>query len=315
MTSRQVLRYFSSFCMIAVVGIFAAGCTIQDPPAFGQLNSAHDALASAKKAGADKKFPDEFTKLEKQYEMARGTLYACQDAKAGEMALALILDANTLATKKPVTKATKKIEMQTMPANTKPLADLVGPTSGMMNQLLTFDASSSSDVDENDKLSYKWDFGDGATADFTFPIATHRYKESGIYTVYLMVDDGQGGKSTAQQQVLVEAPQARVGIVHFNTNSALLSNTAKSKLMAVVDDLQSDTPLTATIAGHTDSVGTNQFNQALSDRRANAVRGYLISQGIASNRLSVQGHGEVHPIGDNETQEGRAENRRVEITW
>ena len=67
------------------------------------------------------------------------------------------------------------------------------------------------------------------------------------------------------------------------------------------------------IEGHTDSVGSKSSNQSLSERRANAVRDYLIANGIAADRLSAAGYGEDNPIADNKTRAGRAENRRVEV--
>ena len=68
------------------------------------------------------------------------------------------------------------------------------------------------------------------------------------------------------------------------------------------------------VAGHTDSVGTDQYNQALSERRANSVAGYLGSHGVMQQRMIVVGAGESRPVASNDTDSGRAQNRRVEIT-
>jgi len=68
------------------------------------------------------------------------------------------------------------------------------------------------------------------------------------------------------------------------------------------------------IDGHTDSVGTKEYNQALSERRANAVREYLVSQGVPADRLTTRGFGLTQPAYSNETAEGRAGNRRTELT-
>ena len=68
-----------------------------------------------------------------------------------------------------------------------------------------------------------------------------------------------------------------------------------------------------TIVGHTDSDASNEYNQALSERRARAVAGYLISKGVNSGQLSVLGLGETRPIASNNTEAGKAQNRRVEI--
>jgi OOP family OmpA-OmpF porin len=69
----------------------------------------------------------------------------------------------------------------------------------------------------------------------------------------------------------------------------------------------------ATLSGHTDSVGTEAYNQKLSERRVNSVRDYVVKKGVDSGRISGQGFGESKPIADNRTREGRAKNRRVEI--
>jgi OOP family OmpA-OmpF porin len=65
--------------------------------------------------------------------------------------------------------------------------------------------------------------------------------------------------------------------------------------------------------GHTDWVGTDAYNQKLSERRAAAVKAYLLSRGIPANRIYTEGKGEKLPVADNKTKEGRAKNRRVEI--
>ncbi len=70
---------------------------------------------------------------------------------------------------------------------------------------------------------------------------------------------------------------------------------------------------TVNVIGHTDSVGTDQYNQGLSERRASAVAGALTARGVAAQRIYVQGMGESQPIASNDTEEGRARNRRVEI--
>ena len=65
--------------------------------------------------------------------------------------------------------------------------------------------------------------------------------------------------------------------------------------------------------GHADSVGTDAYNQKLSERRAAAVKAYLVSKGIAANRIHTEGKGEAQPVADNKTADGRAKNRRVEV--
>jgi outer membrane protein OmpA-like peptidoglycan-associated protein len=67
------------------------------------------------------------------------------------------------------------------------------------------------------------------------------------------------------------------------------------------------------VEGHTDSVGTNEYNMTLSENRANAVRDYLVKQGIDAYSIGARGFGEGQPVATNDTAEGRQQNRRVEL--
>jgi outer membrane protein OmpA-like peptidoglycan-associated protein len=82
-------------------------------------------------------------------------------------------------------------------------------------------------------------------------------------------------------------------------------------LDAAVMSLQANPRLNVTIEGHTDSVGTAEYNLSLGERRANAVRDYLLNRGIAAARLRTVSYGEERPKADNSTPEGRAMNRRA----
>jgi len=104
------------------------------------------------------------------------------------------------------------------------------------------------------------------------------------------------------------------GQVLFEFNKAKLMDIAKQRLDKVVSALkEADADKSITVYGYTDSVGSASYNDKLSQDRADAVRSYLVSQGIDASRISAKGMGEKNPIADNSTPEGRANNRRVEI--
>lgn len=104
------------------------------------------------------------------------------------------------------------------------------------------------------------------------------------------------------------------GNVTFETESAALNARFFDTLNAVAAVIDEYDKTLVEITGHTDSTGTDEYNQALSERRAAAVGSYLESQGVSTDRMVIIGYGEARPIATNATAEGRAENRRVEIT-
>lgn len=104
-----------------------------------------------------------------------------------------------------------------------------------------------------------------------------------------------------------------IGDVLFDTNQSALKSGSLRNMDKLVAFLQQYPQRTALIEGFTDSVGSESLNQALSARRADAVRQALVSQGVSAARISTQGHGEAHPVAANDNDAGRQLNRRVEI--
>lgn len=100
----------------------------------------------------------------------------------------------------------------------------------------------------------------------------------------------------------------------FNTGSATLQPGAEDKLREVAGVLQRYPRTTIEIVGHTDSVGSEDMNQALSERRAASVRDALGRFGVSLARIITRGAGELRPLADNSTPEGRLRNRRVDLT-
>jgi len=99
----------------------------------------------------------------------------------------------------------------------------------------------------------------------------------------------------------------------FDFDKSVLKPEGKAKLDDLVGKIK-DINLEVIIAvGHTDSVGSDSYNQKLSVARSESVKAYLVSKGIEKNRVYTEGKGEKQPVADNKTSEGRAKNRRVEI--
>jgi OOP family OmpA-OmpF porin len=99
--------------------------------------------------------------------------------------------------------------------------------------------------------------------------------------------------------------------LEFDTNSAEIRAVHKDDIQRVVDFLRLYPTADVLIEGHTDSSGATDYNQALSERRAESVRAYLQSTGVSEDRLSAVGHGELKPVASNDTAQGMQKNRRV----
>jgi OOP family OmpA-OmpF porin len=99
----------------------------------------------------------------------------------------------------------------------------------------------------------------------------------------------------------------------FDFDKSVLKPEGKAKLDDLVGKIKGINLEVIIAVGHTDSVGSDSYNQKLSVRRSEAVKAYLVSKGIEKNRVYTEGKGEKQPVADNKTREGRAKNRRVEI--
>ncbi len=101
--------------------------------------------------------------------------------------------------------------------------------------------------------------------------------------------------------------------VYFATNKSTLNSKSKTNLNKLAGIFKEYPDTNIIVEGHTDSTGDDSYNMSLSQKRANAVTNYLISQGISKSRLTTYAHGETLPKYDNATPAGRAKNRRVEL--
>ncbi len=141
-----------------------------------------------------------------------------------------------------------------------------------------------------------------------------------------VVGGGVGAYMDHQQEKLARIPGTtveRVGedtlLVHFNSdvlfdvNSATIDSDGRSTLEDVAGVLNQYPKTAVVVQGHTDSTGSEEYNQNLSEHRATSVRSYLTGRGVDADRLAAVGFGEGSPVASNDSESGRRQNRRVDI--
>lgn len=105
----------------------------------------------------------------------------------------------------------------------------------------------------------------------------------------------------------------RLNNIFFNTNESTLKDESYPELDRIVQFLNDNKSIEIEITGHTDNVGSDEYNLKLSRERTKSVYDYLVSKGITATRLKYKGYGKTRPVDTNDTEEGRANNRRVEF--
>lgn len=166
---------------------------------------------------------------------------------------------------------------------------------------------------------------DKSDGSFVLPIpvktttyAINVYKDGYLfYSDNIEINDTQKEK-TYQKDIPLQAIKIGTSVVmkniFFDTDKFDLKKESLAELKKLVALLKSNPKLVIEIGGHTDNQGSKAHNQTLSQNRAQAVLNYLVSQGIAKERLTSKGYGDAKPIADNATEEGRQQNRRTEFT-
>lgn len=99
----------------------------------------------------------------------------------------------------------------------------------------------------------------------------------------------------------------------FDFDSDVVKGAAQTNLTELANSLKQYPESDLLIVGHTDATGSDSYNQGLSERRARSARSYLVTQGVASDRIETRGLGETEPVADNATTAGQSQNRRVEV--
>jgi len=179
---------------------------------------------------------------------------------------------------------------------------------------LTVDCRCVATSEHSEIKSYSWDFGDGGTANTQN--ATHTYTAAGNYNATCKAMDAYDITGSGAAAVSVSAPTKKTIVlrgINFDFDKAVIKPEFEGVLDAGVEVLKENPGVHVTVAGYTDSVGTDQYNQGLSERRAKAVLDYFVAHGVEASRLTAVGYGETNPVASNDTADGRAQNRRVEL--
>ena len=157
--------------------------------------------------------------------------------------------------------------------------------------------------------------GDDAVQDLSAPIE----REAPVYTDYrqkhITVPGLRPGEVLEYDMVTVIHTPLAAGQfwADYDFDKSNIKPEAASILDRLVAFMNENKDKRVNLSGHTDSIGTERYNQSLSERRANSARDYITKKGVDGSRVSAQGFGETKPIADNKTKEGRSKNRRVEI--
>jgi peptidoglycan-associated lipoprotein len=175
--------------------------------------------------------------------------------------------------------------------------------------------SASATDPEGGAVTYRWtapsgSFNptDGANTTFTAPA------QEGNVPVTVTAQDSQGAQATASLTLqVVRREVIEFEDVHFDFDRFNLRPDALKILDDAVAKMQRNPNVRITIEGHCDSIGTSEYNLALGERRANSVRDYLTNRGIMNTRMRTVSYGEDRPISDNNTAQGRAQNRRAHL--
>ena len=168
-------------------------------------------------------------------------------------------------------------------------------------------------IDLQARYRYIWDLGDEQKtwktdmSVATLELVMHPNRKAYVAPVAAPAPE------PAPEPVMVDKSFSLSSDVLFAFGKSTLKPEGKAKLDDLTDKVKGITLEVIIAVGHTDSVGSDAYNQKLSVRRAEAVKAYLVSKGIEKNRVYTEGKGEKQPVADNKTKEGRAKNRRVEI--
>jgi OOP family OmpA-OmpF porin len=268
-----------------------------------ELPAADRAVEAARAAGKDKECPAEFQAAEKAKNDAYDIYWSCRTQEGIAKANEATAKANALCPKKA------------MAPPPPPPPPVVAPTA----PAVSFSANPASIVEGNcSTLTWSSSNATGATIDQGIgqvdPNGSREVCPKAT-TPYTINATGAGGSKTAATTVTV-TPKVidRMTLrINFDTNKSAIRKADIPDLEKAVAFVKKYPEAKVSLEGYTDNRGSDKYNLALSERRAQAVKNYIVDKGENAARITAVGKGEANPVGDNNTEKGRFENRRVEV--
>jgi len=278
-----------------------------------ELPAAERAVEAARAAGKDKECPAEFQAAEKAKNEAYEIYWSCRTKEGIAKANEASAMAKALCPPKPV-------PMMVPPPPPPPPAPVMAPTVSLSANPPAVDAGKCT------TLFWSSENASGASIDQGIGgvgKSGSRQVCPAATTLYTINATGEGGTQTASTTVTVNPPPPppvvkvidRLTVrVNFDTDKAILRKADTAELQKAIAFVKKYPGYNISVEGHTDNVGKDKYNQALSERRAAAVKKYLVENGAANTgKIKPVGYGKTRPIADNKTAEGKFKNRRVEI--
>ena len=305
-------KSFTRLWMIALavsVAFIFAGCAAQ---LTGQLE-------------ADKAKLAELAKMRKDYCPSGEKLFAKAEVLLENATHEIIVEGNEKADSEVMlaeaedlmAKAEKKYAECTPPKHySAPVGVISMPDKAYAGDEVRIDGSGSTDAD-NDPIEYAWDFGDGSTG--TGQVGNHVFQKEGTYNVTLKVSDILYDGEPVSKSIVIENNLPEVIVlneinyhdVNFAFNSSGITGKAKGLLDENVKAINEHPKYRVVVIGHTCSLGSEDYNQKLSEKRAESIKKYYTDKGIDASMIEAVGKGESEPVASNDTTAGRIQNRRV----
>jgi peptidoglycan-associated lipoprotein len=308
---QKMLKFKSPKTLLSIVVSVALLSTFVGCAVPKELVTANEAVEAARKAGKDKECPNEFAAVENLKNEAYAVCKPCDTAKAIALANQATDRASLLCPGKPAAPAAAAFEAKPAPA---PAAKAPAAAS-----TVSLSASPSS-VTEGQCSTLRWSSTNASSVSIDPGVG--RVDANGSKevcptrtTTYRASASGDGASSDASATVNVSARVVDKMTLHvnFDFNKATVRKPDDADLQKAIAFVKKYPEFKVSLEGYTDSIGSDAYNQGLSERRAAAVKDYLVAHGVDAARIQTSGHGKSDPVASNSTPEGRFKNRRVEV--